>query len=315
MVTRIASPAPAGQYRAQKGAPNAANASTNAGYAFFNDGDTGLFCEGSDLVLRVDGVDVARITSAGAVLSLNPTVPTPALFDNDTSAINSAFLQRALGNLSDEVGQSSSATLTTADLGKLMLGVSASNFTTTLPLATNCRTGTQIHFFAKTGVIWTIQRQGSDIIDNNGSITSIALRAGDTATFESNNVGTWRLVGGSAALRQSTDFAASTGAINGWFRLPSGLIIQKGSIGVPPGATGSGTVTLPVGYTTRHDVVLLTPNELNNNATFGSVGAMGLIGTAYPIGLGSFAYDVRTADNSAITTGGTVRVNWISMGL
>lgn len=49
------------QIRVPKGAPNNSNASANAGYAFGDDGDTGLFAEGGDsassstLSLRIDG--------------------------------------------------------------------------------------------------------------------------------------------------------------------------------------------------------------------------------------------------------------------
>lgn len=58
------------QFRVPKGAPNSADVSTNAGYTFNDDGDTGLFAEGgsansgSDLVLRIDNGEVARFKAA-----------------------------------------------------------------------------------------------------------------------------------------------------------------------------------------------------------------------------------------------------------
>jgi hypothetical protein len=56
--------------RVPKGAPGANDASAVSGYTFDQDGDTGLFAEGgtatsgSDLVLRIDGAEVGRLTAA-----------------------------------------------------------------------------------------------------------------------------------------------------------------------------------------------------------------------------------------------------------
>ena len=69
-----------GGIRAPKGLPSGANDSAQ-GYAFSGDGDTGLFAsggtaaDGSDLVLMVDGVEVLRVTKAGAVTFYGGSVP------------------------------------------------------------------------------------------------------------------------------------------------------------------------------------------------------------------------------------------------
>ncbi len=69
-----------GSTRASKGLPSSANNSTQ-GYAFSGDGDTGLFAsggtatDGSDLVLLVDGVEVLRLTKAGAVTFFGGNTP------------------------------------------------------------------------------------------------------------------------------------------------------------------------------------------------------------------------------------------------
>lgn len=88
------------QFRVPKGAPNSADASTNSGYAFNDDGDTGLFAEGgsanagSDLVLRVDNGEVARFkatmksaaTSGWARLSSGIIVQWGSFVQTDTGS-------------------------------------------------------------------------------------------------------------------------------------------------------------------------------------------------------------------------------------
>lgn len=260
----------------------------------------------------------ARITCDGAVCDYaGKAGATAAQFDASTLYATDEFVQRALGNLSGEISLSGASTLTAASTGNLLFATGGSSFPTTLPLANTCRAGTQLVLFCKlTAGLWTLQRQGSDIIDNNGTINSFTMGPGDTAIVESNNVGTWRLVGGSAALRNSSDFKATTGA-NAYQTLPSTWIIQRGSITIGAGAAISGNVTLPVAFPVAQRFCAIWANELNNNSSFGVAPAAGnrpVIGTAFPTNASSFAYDARTTDGSSIGTSGTIRLNWISIG-
>lgn len=185
---------------------------------------------------------------ASPALTGNPTAPTQAQFDADTSLATTEFVQRALGNLRSEAVVSASTTLTAAAAGQLIVGSSASPMTTTLPLAGSCPAGTMISFIGTLPLsTWIVQRQGTDIIDNNGGATFITLGVGDSAVFESNGSGTWRLIGGSASLRKSADFGASLGA-SGYQKLPSGKIEQWI---VDTGAFSAGVervLTLPVTF-------------------------------------------------------------------
>lgn len=151
--------------------------------------------------------------------------PTPAQFDNSQKLATTEFAQRALGNLRTETAVNSSTTLSSAAIGQLIVG-GTGTYTTTLPLANSVPAGSCISFFGSTGIVtWLVQRQGTDILDNNGGVTFFNLGVGDTAILESNGTGTWRLIGGSASLRKSADFRANF-ASSGYQRLPSGLIFQ-----------------------------------------------------------------------------------------
>ena len=92
--------------RTPKGAPGSSDSSSLSGYAFSDDGDTGLFAEGgissggSDLVMRVDNVDFVRVRNGiGAVLSGTPNAPTPDAASNDERIATTRFVQRAVANL------------------------------------------------------------------------------------------------------------------------------------------------------------------------------------------------------------------------
>lgn len=209
---------------------------------------------------HVHPTDTSRAPLASPALTGVPTAPTAAQFDNDTSLATTEFVQRALGNFRSETAVNSSTTLNTAAIGQLIVG-STGTYTTTLPLANSVPAGACIWFEGTTGITtWLVQRQGTDIIDNNGGATFFSIGVGDTAVLESNGAGTWRIVGGSLSLKNAASFGSSL-AGNGYQKLPGGLIIQWGQ------ATGSSsgpvTVTYPVAFTSQTYRVLAATNAAN----------------------------------------------------
>jgi len=92
--------------RAKKGLPE--NDASNLGYSFETDGDTGLFADigdtettGSDLVLMVDGHELARFGDGGTVIpdaSLpgTPSAPTAPPGTHSLQLANTAFVQETL---------------------------------------------------------------------------------------------------------------------------------------------------------------------------------------------------------------------------
>ena len=192
-------------------------------------GTGAVVTSGSVRIIYGDGTNIA-----GAMNE----VETPAQFDATTKIATMAAVQRALGNFRSETAINTSTTLGAASVGQLIVGTTGT-YTTTLPLANSVPAGACISFVGSTGIgTWLVQRQGSDIIDNNGGGTFFGIGVGDSAVLESNGVGTWRIIGGSAALRKSNDFAVSLAAA-GYQKLPSGIIIQWGSVTTSTG-NGSG---------------------------------------------------------------------------
>ncbi|POA42518.1 phage tail protein [Pseudomonas sp. MPR-ANC1] len=187
-------------------------------------GDTAEFIRLQDQWRLIGGTVALRYA---AVMS-GPNFLTQPQFDSSLRLATTEFVQRGLGNLRAETAVSSSTTLGANAIGQLIVGGGSTPFTTTLPLASSVPGGSQIHFMATNPVsTWIVQRQGADILDNYAGGTYIVIGLGDSAVFESNGVGTWRLIGGSASLRKCDDFAASLLA-NGHQKLPTGLIIQWG---------------------------------------------------------------------------------------
>lgn len=225
-------------------------------------------------------------------------VETPAQFDATTKIATMAAVQRALGNLRSETAVNSSTTLDASAIGQLIVG-SAGTYTTTIPLANSVPPGSCIWFEGTSGIVtWLVQRQGTDIIDNNGGGTFFSLGTGGTAILESNGVGTWRIIGGSAALRNAADFGAST-ASAGYQKLPSGLIIQWGS-----GIYGTATaVSFPIAFpNTCRQVIIGAGNYDGAQAAFQKVSAI----AAYSLTTSGFTASSSTGNGSAAT--------WVAIG-
>ncbi len=256
------------------------------------------------IVLGTTELTFQNITQGFAPINapvlVNPTANTPPHFDVSQKLATTEFVQRAAGSLRSETAVNSSTTLSMNAVGQLIVGIGSTPFTTTLPLAANAPSGSQIHFLASAPIsTWVIQRQGVDILDNYAGGTYIVLGLGDTATFESNGVGTWRLVGGSASLRKCSDFAASLN-VSGYQKYPSGLIEQWGS-GVTD-ANGYVYVTFPVPF----------PNAVRN-VTPMHVGGLSLMHAVMGEGLGKTGCILRV-QNSANQSQANWSVLWRAIG-
>jgi hypothetical protein len=103
---------------------------------------------------------------ASPVFTGNPTAPTPAQFDNDTSLATTAFVQRALGNFADAQTFSGSFTLTAADAGKCYVYGETVAATITLPAISATAIGATFEFINTGTANITVQRAGSDQIDS-----------------------------------------------------------------------------------------------------------------------------------------------------
>lgn len=154
----------------------------------------------------------------------NAPLTTQPQFDNTEKAATTAFVQRALGNLSGTVSYGVNTNLTAANVGKTIVPSSA-GLAFGLPLVAGLPNGTQIRFNGN-GHGCAISRQGSNVINNgtSGSITTISLLEYDAVEFTVIN-GVWTVTSGNIQLNTSSQFAQSL-ASNGYKRLPGGLIEQ-----------------------------------------------------------------------------------------
>ncbi|WP_270804588.1 phage tail protein [Aeromonas sp. QDB66] len=189
------------------------------------------------IVLNTTALTFVDITAgyaplASPALTGNPTAPTPAQFDNDTSMATTEFVQRALGNLSGGSAIAVDTTLTAASVGKLFhLAGTGGNYTVTLPTLASVPEGASFSFVCTNtapGQASVIPAAGETFTRPDGTSATapqpIALTAGQTLTIVKLGA-SWFWLNGSKTIGTSGFFNASLSA-NGYQRLPSGLIIQ-----------------------------------------------------------------------------------------
>lgn len=159
----------------------------------------------------------------------NPTAPTPAQFDNDTSLATTEFVQRSLGSRSGYVSFTASQTLTLAYVGGYVRFDLAAAANCTLPAPNTVPAGSSIivQQAASSSAVLTVKTPSGTIggpgVNGASGITQLVMQAGSVAQIEfvSDGVSSWVACNGS--------YGASLTAA-GYQRLPSGLIIQWGSI-------------------------------------------------------------------------------------
>lgn len=170
-----------------------------------------------------------------------------ALDDGDVAALTAkiAAILRT-GSFLDVVSYSTDATLTSADLGKfVILDKNASTQLINLPDSSSVPTGTAYTFLV-TGYGATITPYGSEHIYGFGSpVSSVALGTMDTLKLVARSAsGGWLAEHGTTQAGQSAAFKNAK-SVNGYQRLPSGLIVQWGEISV---SANSFSASYPITY-------------------------------------------------------------------
>lgn len=217
---------------------------------------------------------------ASPALSGNPSAPTPEQFDNDTSLATTEFVNRALGNMSGQVGIVGAVILDATHAGKFLEASGASAYTITLPNA-NIVPGAVVAVQNIGSGVKTISRAGTNVIILGAStVNAIALNQGDGLLLVSSGGGQWYAINGSAALGAFGPFAASLVAA-GYQRLPSGLIVQWGSFTSSNSADVA--VTFPVAFPTacRHLALGAQCVSGLNSPGYNSLVAAGFSGNAW----------------------------------
>jgi hypothetical protein len=143
-----------------------------------------------------------------------------SLSKTDRSQALKALLRITGGNVSSVTGTGS---LTADQAGVVSVSASGGNVTLTLPAANGAGGAPMPFTFIRTDTSansLTIQRAGSDTIEG---ATSIPIPLSGRLTLRSDGISAWRVV---SEANMGRVLAAS-----GWQRLPSGLILQWGSVG------------------------------------------------------------------------------------
>ena len=131
----------------------------------------------------------------------NPTAPTAAKFDADTSIANTLFVQQALGDFAGIDTYASSQTLIAAQAGRHIFYWGSSAGTFVLPAASAVLGGGAYWITNSGSAILTVQRAGSDTLLSVGGATSVSVGPNDSLYVVSLGSGSqWLVFGGSAQL-------------------------------------------------------------------------------------------------------------------
>lgn len=219
-----------------------------------NDGQLG------SIITSLLGSLALKAPLASPAFTGNPTAPTSPLFDDDTSVSTTAFVQRALGNLRGLIGYTTSRALTVDDLGKLVVVGGTEVITMTLPQIAAIGIGGGYHFYNNSQKNVIIACSGADKFawpSATGGVAQITLCPGETLFIVGAGGGTtWYYGGGTALLKMPTGQMGFSLGASGWQRLPSGIIIQWGNVGVEAGVEQ--TFTLPVAFPAQFCVAVAT---------------------------------------------------------
>ena len=169
-----------------------------------------------------------------------PMAPTPAQFDISTKLATTAFVKTAGWQFGAPQVIATTQTLTPAQAGKFLLLSGTPAGTVTLPAVNSVPAGTALRFCSQNNA-WVVAQQSADklILSNTNNVASISMAQGETLDLVTDGISGWFVVGGSAALKAADGFLASLTS-NGYQKLPSGLILQWGSLsGYEPGGIGT----------------------------------------------------------------------------
>lgn len=241
---------------------------------------------------------------ASPVFTGNPTAPTAAQFDNDTSLATTAFVQRALGSVSGVLAINANTNLSAADAGKRIDFYGSAPFTVTLPALAGIADGTQFILHSDASAPVTIASTGGTPFAVAGaSVSTVVVGPGEYLVVTKGAGVFWRTYG-SAVLKNEAQFAASL-AGSGFQRFPSGLILQWGSI--TTSSSGPVTGTFPIAFPTACRNIVGTA-DLNSAVAVESVE----IGS-----LTASTFSIATVFQTSLTNAGSAAnssVRWQALG-
>ena len=268
-------------------------------------------------------------TPAG-VLSLNspafvgdPTAPTPARFDNDTSLATTAFVQQVGFNSAGVATYTASQVLTPNDIGRAWIYKSESDGTITLPAIPAA--GKIITGYPSGNGVCTIQASGGAAIFAQGLplASSVVLAKGSSITLVSDGTNWYQQSGGGGIASGSGESAVIT--LSGQFvDFPIPPLAKKVEL-IVAGASLSGTanlqVRLGVGGVPQSTGYVSGVGSINTATDNTTVGTSGAAAFNFPGALATntyqftFVFDrLGSSDTWIASLGGVVNNNALSGG-
>ncbi|VWC79224.1 putative exported phage protein [Burkholderia aenigmatica] len=230
-------------------------------------------------------------------------VKTASLGDSSNNAASTAYVWGALGNYGSFFPFSAaSQQLTASQSGDLIYFFGTNTGVVTLPQGASLQ-GPSARFVIYNGSLanLTVSAFAGDVWQNWARASEV-IGPGDSIEVVWSNGQYFNVVGGSAALKRSSLFAsslfASPSAASGYQQLPSGLIIQWGS--VTTSASNDVGVTFPIAFPNNARAVTLG-NVTGSGGFFNGFNALTLSG-----------FQAASWVNN--TTRGSTVVNWMAIG-
>lgn len=184
---------------------------------------------------------------ASPAMTGNPTAPTPAQFDNDTSLATTEFVKRQGLQLAGISYYTANTTLPLTDVGKaVFVNFSNPGGTISLPSAATVPVGAiyTVYNWGAQGLSLAAQ-VGQTINNNTSNPQTFTMQPYSTVTVIAETGTGWVIIGGSGQLTTSPLFSASKTS-NGYTKLPNGLILQWWADSFD--ATGVRITTFPIAF-------------------------------------------------------------------
>ena len=206
-----------------------------------------------------------QVFSDGAswiVVNMGGVSTTAPQFDNSARNATTSFVQKALGNYAGFATVTSSRSLTANDIGA-SLWPNANGYTLTLPapstLSVPLGSGFQV-FCTSFSMTLSGSIQGS----GGAAVSPFTVGTGQSLYLIAASSSTWQITNSVADLGNNVAFGSSVNT-PGYQKLPSGLIVQWGSLNASSSADVA--VTFPIAFTTAVYSV-----NVSTSATSGSGG-------------------------------------------
>lgn len=225
-------------------------------------------------------------------------------FDSSQRPASTQFVQQSLGNLGGVRIYDASAKLEALDYGRLILANSGAAITLTLPLVDSAPIGSKIHLRNVGGAPVTLVPPAGASMATIATMGLQSIVIGVGSSIEATVKGTTFFLTGSAALKHTSEFAASLKG-SGYQTLPSGQIMQWGT-SIIQGSATSIEVTLPVTF--KKSIL---------NAVSSDTG-----GTCYPSGIGVMSESTikvyvspyHVSSGSVVAKTSIAAITWIVIG-